>query len=511
MAHAFQIRGERFHIPLDSDSEDDAAPPPPVVQQSSGPLFVNDVLERAPSAPKAPEPPKFKHATGFPAHKKRERVSAFKRARNQPAGEPAPTQPGPATQRTEAPTTSAAAEDAATERQRIDEENRRRIADMSAEEIEAERRELFAGLSPALIERLLKRSTIDDEPSSQWEGRGINESGTGEETPPTTSKKVTFQADDTVIPPPEPQQPAIPPTTDPSPADVNPTTNRPKFRDIETAASLTAIQSAPLLNPPAESSKPLPHLDPSSPSFLTDLHKAYFPNSPLPDPATLSWLQPIPSDTTYSPATPSLPFPDLRFAFTGHLLPPATAAQLPAHLGLHHHAAAPDSAGYTLPELARLARSAFPAQRCVAFRALGAVLQRLARGEFGTLDDRDLARADVDPDRDNADEDEESDAVKVLGADGQEYEGVDEARRLARGLWRLVRREGILPILRGEAGREGGHVSARTYAREALEAWEQGIEEGRERRRDAVVREEEGEVRPLKADDHVHGEPSQKE
>lgn len=51
--------------------------------------------------------------------------------------------------------------------------------------------------------------------------------------------------------------------------------------------------------------------------------------------------------------------------------------------GLHHHADAPEAAGYTIPELARLARSSFPAQRCIAFQTLGRILYRLGAGHYG--------------------------------------------------------------------------------------------------------------------------------
>ncbi|KAJ4292965.1 hypothetical protein N0V88_005629 [Collariella sp. IMI 366227] len=70
----------------------------------------------------------------------------------------------------------------------------------------------------------------------------------------------------------------------------------------------------------------------------------------------------------------SLPVSALRFDFRGALLPPRLSRAVPVTKGLHHHGEAPEAAGYTIPELARLARSAVPAQRCLAYQTLGRML-----------------------------------------------------------------------------------------------------------------------------------------
>ncbi|KAF1817662.1 hypothetical protein P152DRAFT_510843 [Eremomyces bilateralis CBS 781.70] len=420
MAHAFQIRGERFHIPLDSDDEEDPVPSPPV-KQAVGFSFVNDVLERSSTTPKAPAPPTVKNAAGFPAHRKRNRTSAFKKARGHGDGTAATTQSTiPERSDRVAEKGVAKPEKILSERERIDRDNQQRIAQMSPEEIEAERRELFAGLSPALVQRLLQRSTIDDEP--------------------------------------------------------------PPAQDLETGTD--------------------------------DLEASEDP------PTTLQGKNPLPSDpSTYSPSNPSLSLTSLRFSFSGALLPPKTAFLLPSNLGLHHHGDAPDAAGYTIPELALLARSSYPAQRCVAYRSLGALLGRLGRGEFGVLDGVDLVGAggkgplegvpgqipgpEREESQEEGDEEEqinEADRVKVLGQDGKVYEGVDEARKLARGLWTVMTRERVLETIKEEVARESGHRSAREYAREALEAWEGGLREGKGSGRRKVIREEEAEVRVVRRD-----------
>src|SRR5262249_23663368 len=135
-----------------------------------------------------------------------------------------------------------------------------------------------------------------------------------------------------------------------------------------------------------------PDPDPSSPEFLAHLHKKYFPNLPA-DPQKLAWMMP-PSDTEpdphYSPMLNSLLPSSLRFDFRGRLLPPRKSREIPAHLGLHHHADSPLSAGYTVPELAHLARSSFPAQRCMAFQTLGRVLFRLGSGAYSKVAGGDI-------------------------------------------------------------------------------------------------------------------------
>jgi hypothetical protein len=144
----------------------------------------------------------------------------------------------------------------------------------------------------------------------------------------------------------------------------------------------------------------MPNLDPTSPSFLSDLQTYYFPNTSH-DPSTLSWFQqpstdhdpdsdpenplPPPATSPYNPNSnsTSLPPSSLRFTLTGTLLSPRIALSLPTTLGLHHHGSDPQAAGYTIPELAILSRSTYPAQRCIAWQVLGRVMFRLGKGEFG--------------------------------------------------------------------------------------------------------------------------------
>ena len=375
------IRGQRFRIDLDSDEEANAPKPTIIPAPTPGSFFglVSDVKERTSSFEDvAPSPPKLKSAqTGFPSHKKQSKPSRFKQRRNDlPAGDDgeinptkpsAPSQSAQATLNSNGSTTRPYAErdsfSASDERQRIDEENRERLAQMSPAEIEEARAELMNGLNPSLIERLLKKANIDDVNVD----RGLAPENVDVDEATPASKQDTLE---------EPVS-----GTDPAPQSTNCT--------VDTAHSdaPAAIKQPSCLSRTTEGTN-APQLDPSSPDFIAELHDKYFPELPT-DPSVLSWMQPLPKSSSYNPSAESVPVAAIRFDFRGHILPPRLSSQLPSTLGLHHHAHAPSSAGYTIPELAHLARSTFPAQRCIAMQTLGRILYRLGRGDFG-LEEEDL-------------------------------------------------------------------------------------------------------------------------
>jgi hypothetical protein len=435
------LRGQRFTVDLsDNEEEFQDSRIPANATPSFTSAFIGDIKERSPGPPSAP---KFKStATGFPEHKKRTRVSAFKQQRGG-ATKPAdshnafalPKAPEPTAHR---PTQNPTEDDE--ERKRIDEENKRRLADMSTEEIDEERQELFSQLNPSLIERLLKRANLD-------EGRG----DTGlypepakveaKESQPTP-KKVDDISDIS-----SKEMEAIPAPP--------PTGKLVKATKGVTFADDDAPPSAPIdLQPPSQPSQGIqvtqpamhfptaptaPDLDPSDPSFLENLHTKYFPTLPA-DPSKLAWMAPLPThgsvadqESPYYPLHDNIPASALRFDFRGSLLPPRISRAMPSTKGLHHHGEAPESAGYTVPELARLARSAFPAQRCVAFQTLGRVLYRLGRGEWG-----------------------------------------GESSEIVMGLWKSVEEGRVLGTLEEAASGEGGHQGSKVYAVEALWLWRKG-------------------------------------
>lgn len=454
--------GERFHLDLDIDGENNNAAP----QAQRVPAFISDIKERD-SARSAPAAPSLKNNTGFPAHKKRPRVSAFKQQRNAQAETPSLSSGG-----TNATKTAAAAapnlkssEDQhlssfeQAEKRRIDEENRQVLADMSPEEIERERQELLSSLNPALIQKLLSRSTIDDDTNHRAFDSDVDKKAeprhepTKAVEPARVAKKVSFAALN---------EPSLERTgsesVEPSPRAVrNIVDEKPTGTHVGEADDATHSVHFP--RPPQP-----PDLDPSAPDFLENLHSKYFPSTPY-DPSSLDWMAPTSNDDTASPYHPgraSLEPGELRFGFNGALIPPRTAQSIPVTKGLHHHGDAPEAAGYTIPELARLARSAVASQRCIAYQILGRLLFRLGRGEFG-IEDAGAQQVDIDE--------------ALTGQPSAHKEDDDLASSgalLARGLWDTMDGCRVLETIMEEANKDHGHLSARTYAQEALWNWRRG-------------------------------------
>lgn len=420
------IRGEKFEVDLGSDDEQDAG-------GKAGPLpglFVGDVLERQPTSPKPPAAPTLKSKSGFPEHKKRPVESRFKQrrvvepARSTPANQTVSPDEGlPVAAKPEDGGESRSWEEE--ERDRIDQENRQKLAEMSPAEIEQERQELMNSLSPALIQRLLQRSNIDS---------GSNETDLSQRPERPTSKPDRPKANKSVT-----------------------------FAEVETDVHDKGSVANDLENRAPPPDQPLPHdsvhfprphqppdLDPSSATFLQDLHSKYFPSLPS-EPDKLEWMQPpTTTKTDYDPAATAFNAKDLRFSFKGELIPPRTALDIPVTAGLHHHGDAPDAAGYTIPELAHLSCSSYAAQRCIPFQTLGRFLFRLGKGEFGDA-----------------------------GEPGADSVGArDTFGELARGLWGEVEREKVIETLVRESegqGVDGGrHVSAKAYATEAVWLWQKG-------------------------------------
>jgi hypothetical protein len=467
IAMEFQ-RGERVNLNFDTGGveklhqEEQHERPMP-----SFPSFVGDILERDSSPANPPVAPSLKqNVNGFPAHKKRvPRVSAFKqqRAAKDQAGSQSQIASAPKTQNEPQPG-SAFGVDRDEERRAIDEENTQTLAGMSDAEIEQERQELMSSLNPALLQKLLMRSNID---------QGSNERDFPSETQvaaatpapidgvkpelrlkATSTKKVSFAAPEPVnevlFQPPD-AAPSIP-TAQP-PSDANTTS---------TAAPDEASSSIHFPTPPQP-----PDLDPNDPSFLESLHEKYFPSLPY-DPSTLSWMSPIdPSDKTspYHPSQTALNASELRFDFNGALLPPSVARSIPSDRGLHHHRDAPEAAGYTIPELAVMARSKVPAQRCTAYQTLGRILYRLGKGEFGveaaTQTTDGPARVAKNPE-------------VVEDEDGEKWVEDDIGSAIAGGLWQCVEEGRVVETLTEEANKERGHLTARTFAQEALWNWRRG-------------------------------------
>lgn len=392
-------------------------------------LLVGDLVEKDTAAPKPLSDDDFQSpATGFPAPKKR--PSAFKQ-RKAAAAAGRPTPPPTTSQATaQASQNNASGSDEdfyASEKRRIDRENKERIQGMSPDEIMEARAELMTGLSPSMVERLFKRANIDEQDATKLPFDPPSEK------PPAPTIKIE---DTTIAPPPPeafetyPQQPA-PEETKKEHIDEDRAPERPPddLFDISSAPKSTHF--------PAPED---PELDPSDPNFLENLHKKYFPNLPA-DPSKLAWMAPLPSEgsladreSPYYPDQATVSTSALRFDFKGRLLSPKLSRALPTSFGLHHHGQAPEAAGYTIEELSILARSAVAAQRCIAFQTLGRILFRLGKGEWGT--------------------------------------GVEDP--VAMGIWNSVKEGRALDSLAEAAAVEGGHRSSQAFAQEALWLFEKG-------------------------------------
>ncbi|KAJ5116447.1 hypothetical protein N7456_000795 [Penicillium angulare] len=422
---AFQ--GERFVLDLD---DDEGAP-----QENLAPSpfsLIGEIRERAPAPATPPAPTPTASSTGFPAHRRRNKPSSFKQRR---AEQPTETQPAtpPPTNPTEKPT-------AQDDKNAISEQNRQQLSSMSDAQIEREREELMESMNPGLLERFLRRAKINDvgeiknnpepkpasasksasttEPLEQFLRRAkIDDAGefnNPEPKPASTSesKSTTEPASTEPAAPSKPKKSvsfATPaPDTKPAPKKLsarapNPIIpERPSINDdlppSEIPEDLHPASEAPSLDPAMletfhfpQPKQPMPTLDPNDPNFLSDMQSHYFPEMSH-DPTGLSWMKPAPAEeedpeaaSPYHPAsnadgiTPS----EIRFSLRGELIAPNTSLSLPTTLGLHHHGDDPHAAGYTIPELAILSRSTFPAQRCVAWQVIGRILFRLGRAEFG--------------------------------------------------------------------------------------------------------------------------------
>ncbi|KAK3060687.1 hypothetical protein LTS18_007984 [Coniosporium uncinatum] len=420
------VKGQRFHIPLeDEDIDEPVERSPP----KSAFDFVGDIQERQVATPKPPSAPMPKStSTGFPEHKKRSRSSAFKQQRQASQQDPNAVESRSNGTVPPPPSNSSHGGESFAQRERreIDEQNQRQLASMSAAEIEQEQQDLFQSLDPSMIQRLLRRANIDEPtapPTSAPE-----QCETRPERKTAASKKVTFDTS-------EPLRSAeVASPQNEAPEDVEklaPTSSKQKDEDAQ--PELPSIHWPRRPNPP--------DLDPYDPNFLESLHEKYFPDLAH-DPSKLDWMKPADdSDTTspYHPSQTSLDASSLRFDFRGALLPPRLARQIPVTAGLHHHGDAPEAAGYTVPELARLARSQFAPQRCIAYQTLGRILYRLGLGQFGDETDK--------------------------GSEGE---------FMCKGLWECMEEGRVLDALTEEANKSRGHTTAIAYAQEAVWNWKRG-------------------------------------
>lgn len=393
-------------------------------------------------------------STGFPQHKRRWKNSAFKQRRAAAAAGETPSVPSkPQPDKdTSISRESVQAPDLETvEKQRIDQENRQKLADMSPTEIAEAQQEIMNGLNPALIQRLLQRAVVDEplgpspfDPPPSETPQSSEPVSVPEIMVEKTSKSVSFAPKPTVSS--EDEEKTLHESQRASSTTRASSTSSKKIADNyneDQAPAQIPSDIFPITDLPKSLHFPVPRgrtdLDPDDPDFLNTLHDKYFPNLPA-DPSKLAWMAPLPTqdstadkDSSYYPH-PEIPLTALRFDFAGRFLSPRVSRSIPSSKGLHHHGDAPEAAGYTITELARLARSAVPAQRCVAFQTLGRILYRLGHGEWGKTENHPIAQA----------------------------------------IWSQVKEGKVLETLTEASMREGGHRGSRAYATEALWLFEKG-------------------------------------
>ncbi|KIV96497.1 hypothetical protein PV10_00359 [Exophiala mesophila] len=353
-------RGQRFELDLDADdfavnilngTDGVASSEPPTP-------FIKEIQEHDIDSP--PPAPSFKsHRSGFPEHKPRPKVSSFKQ-RQQASSQS--SNPFPAGSRE--PSDRAIINHLgkkyghapeSREKAEISEENNRRIAQMSVEEIEQARAELMANLNPMFVDRLLKKANLDDESTNQAQWPGDEHDSKPSSSSPAENNSGEAESRQTHL-----------------------TTS-----DVEEPP--TAMSSVHFPHPPRSADDYVP-LNTNDNSFLSDLKTHYFPELSH-DPASLSWMQDPTeeenAESLYNPSKESFLPSALRFGFNGRLIAPKESLEIDVKKGLHHHGDAPSSAGYTIPELSLLARSTLPNQRCLAYQVLGRILYRLGQGGFG--------------------------------------------------------------------------------------------------------------------------------
>lgn len=400
-----------------------------------------DIVEREVEPPTEPMAPMVAPPTalGFPsASKFASKRSRWKQQKNQQP-EPAPEPEKPKS-----------------EAEKIHQENLDRIAKMTLEEVSQEKEELLRELNPKLIQALLKRTEaraqeLEENPETEWIGGMRTDQGMqdltlldktdvdralGIQQPSLDGKKrVTFDNVATV-------------KYEDIPDDVELPDDG--WEDVEDLHEMVPHQMAPkdyqLVNEAPELTVHFPQpsapkLDINDPLFYDKLHENYYPNLPK-ETEKLSWMtEPMPSKVGRSYELIS----DMRFDFNGDLVDLDSLGQIPTYKGLHHHSDNPHMAGYTLGELAHLARLVVPSQRSVAIQTLGRILHKLGLHRYQFLP--------VDDDESNPVQDEMLRTFETM-------------------VWDVIEQLRVVDTL--TEALKALNLSVRNYAIEALWLWKQG-------------------------------------
>lgn len=419
-----------------------------------------DIVEHEIEPPQEPVIPmeSSAHTTGFPsASKFNLKRSRWSRAKTQLAQPQPPTKPQ-------------------LEAEKIHQENIDRIANMTQEEVTKEKEELLKELDPKLIQALLKRTEkrvteLSEKPETNWIGSVRTDKGLQDLTSldakdvdralgiqeiPTewqstsdekaslnrsSLKKVTF--DDVA-------------TVNYEDLDENIQLPEDGWEDVEDlhemVPNLVAPKDYQLIDEEQGNTTvhfPQPKqqdLDINDPDFYNKLHEKYFPNLPK-ETEKLSWMTtPMPKKIASSYELIS----DMRFDFNGDLVNLDQSGEIPTYKGLHHHSDNPHMAGYTLGELAHLARSVVPGQRSIAIQTLGRILHKLGKHKYQFLP--------VEDDGDNPIQQEMVSTFEEM-------------------VWQVIDELRIIDTLKEAL--QLPNLSVRNYAIEALWLWNEGGQNGK--------------------------------
>lgn len=241
--------------------------------------------------------------------------------------------------------------------ERIHLENVKKLAAMTPEDIEREKQQLLGTLDPKVLSSLLRRAELKEQQDQGYSPSTADANATAGDSVRAESRK-SYDAE---------ARPSRPPAS----------TKTVSFDEIVPDAEATkASQPAGQI---ADEAAPITMHFPPPPEEL----KQYFPDTPV-ETSKLAWMQPIADEeeAEYSDQLASVAPSELRFDFRGDLITPRMSRMIDQSAGLHHHGDAPSAAGYTIPELAHLARSSVASQRAMAIQTVGRVLHKLYSGKF---------------------------------------------------------------------------------------------------------------------------------
>lgn len=338
------------------------------------------------------------------------------------------------------------------EAEKIHDENIAKISSMTKEEVDKERQDLLRELDPKLVKALLDRTEkrakeLEEKPETPWIGSVRGSDGNLTDLTMLDSvdvdkalgvKKVSF----------EPEVKTV------NYEDLDKGIDLPEdgWEDVEDIHELVPNHIAPkdyqLVDDDEEDNNtvhfPKPEavkLDLNDPDFYEKLHENYYPDLPK-ESEKLSWMtKPMPTQvgTSYDLIS------DMRFDFEGYLVPLDVSADVPTHKGLHHHLDNPHMAGYTLPELAHLARSVVPSQRSIAIKSLGRILFKLGKHQYQFMP--------TENDLDNPVQQEMASTFEQL-------------------VWQVINELRVVETL--TEALNSPNLSVRNYALEALWLWREG-------------------------------------